>query len=548
MKVCLSAAIGLGFLLLLPTVRAQNQLEETISIQDDGSAVIAEHLQLPGPMTQPARWRLATQTETAEGVRRKLFVDVLEVSDEDSTPLKFLRSDRPEYVQVIVPRQPLARSTVKITYNVRNAVRFLSEQDELFWRVAGTWNVPISSVVVHASVPDAAIGQFHARLYSGDDSTPATIDGRFANWTAAVTPPNFPAVDLVLPSGILRPPSPFVRVGWFLAANPIILFPLLVLLAMVGLRRWAARQEQVAVAPRYEPPADLTPLEAGYLVDNRVDPRDVAATLLDLARRGFIRLEECKPDEGVPYAGQDFRLRLLKPMGQWAGAKSYEDIMLFHTFYGGQWTKLSSLSLRFYSVVPMMERQVRYELQEKGLYSDPRRAQAVRILAVVLVSLLFGLGQAAGWFAVTQYNLLGFACIAAAIFMVWWFTRALPFRTGAGARVFAELRGFEDFLNCVEADRMERLTPDLFERFLPYAVALGVEHHWGNAFSTISSGPPLWFAADEPGAIPDFMRRIGMFSLATNRAVLRVPRGASAASAPPRLPTPTPVAGAHKGA
>ncbi|HEU5451003.1 MAG TPA: DUF2207 domain-containing protein [Terriglobales bacterium] len=539
-------AAGALLIFLGPSLRAQNLVEETISIQDDGSAVIAEHLQLPGPMTQPVRWRLATQAETPEGVRRKLFVDVLEVSDEDSAPLKFWQSDRPEYVQVIVPAQPVARATIKITYNVRNAVRFRSEHDELFWRVGGTWNVPVSSVVVHATVPEAVIGQFNARLYSGDDSTPATIAGRFANWTAAVTPPAFPAVDVVLPSGILQPPSPFVRVGWFLRANPIVLFPLLVLLAMLGLRQWAARQEQIAVAPRYEPPADLTPIETGYLVDNRVDPRDVAATLLDLARRGFIRLEECKPDEGVPYAGQDFRLRLLKPMGQWAGAKSYEDIMLFHTFYGGQWTKLSSLSLRFYSVVPMMERQVRYELQEKGLYSDPRRAQALRILAVVIVSLLFGLGQGAGWFAVTQYTLLGFACIAAAVLMVWWFTRDLPFRTGEGARVYAELRGFEDFLNCVEADRMERLTPELFERFLPYAVALGVEHHWGDAFSTISSGPPLWFAEQEQGAVPDFMRRIGMFSLATNHALVKVPRGASAAAALPRMPAPPPVEGAHK--
>lgn len=546
MKLRLIAAIGFGFFFLLPSLRAQNQLEETISIQDDGSAVIAEHLQLPGPMTQPARWRLATETQTPEGVRRKLFVEVLEVSDEDSSPLKFLRSDRADYVQVIVPRQPLARSTIKITYNVRNAVRFRSEHDELFWPIGGTWDAPISSLEVHASVPDVALGQFNAHLYTSNDSTPATIAGRFANWTAAVTPPNFPAVDVVLPSGVLRPPSPFIRLGWFLRANPIVLFPLLVLLAMLGLRQWAARQEEVAVAPRYEPPAELTPIEAGYLVDNRVDPRDVAATLLDLARRGFLRLEECKPDEGVPYAGQDFLLRLLKPMGQWAGLKSYEDIMLFHTFYGGQWTKLSSLSLRFYSVVPMMERQVRYELQEKGLYSDPRRAQAVRILAVSAVSLLFGIGQGAGWFAVTQYTLLGSACIAAAILMVWWFTRGLPFRSGAGARVFAELRGFEDFLNCVEADRMERMTPDLFERFLPYAVALGVEHHWGAAFSTISSGPPLWFASDEPGAIPDFMRRIGMFSLATNHALVKVPRGASA-SAPPRMPAPPPtVAGAHK--
>ena len=524
-----------GVLLALagPRAHAQATLEEMISVQDDGSAVIAEHLQLPGEMVAPVRWRLPIESATPTGVRRRLFVDVLEVTDEQNNPLSFLRGDRAAYLEIIVPRQPLAYHTIRISYNVRNAVHFSSDHDELFWRAGDTWDVPISELTAHASVPAAAVGQFNARLFPG--SVPPTVEGRFASWTTAVTKKSVPVVDVVLPSGILQPPSPFTRAGWFLQANPIVLFPLLVFAAMLGLRQWALRKEEIVVA-RYEPPADLTPIEVGYLVDNNIAPRDVAATLLDLARRGYIRIEEGKPDEGVAYAGQDFILRLLKPAGEWGGLKSYEDIMMFHTFYGGQWTKLSSLSLRFYPVVAMMERQVRLELQEKGLCSDPRRGQAVRILAVVVVSLLFGLGQAAGWFTVAQSALLGIACIAAAVLMVWWFTRDLPFRTGAGARTFAEVRGFQDFMNTVEADRMERMTPDLFERYLPYAVALGVEHHWGAAFSTIATGPPLWFAGDELGALPDFMRSLGWFSQCAHQLALRVPRGILRAA--PRLPVP----------
>jgi len=88
------------------------------------------------------------------------------------------------------------------------------------------------------------------------------------------------------------------------------------------------------------------------------------------------------------------------------------------------------------------------------------------------------------------------------------YTRGVNHFTARGARAFADLRGFQMFLNSVEADRMERVTPDLFERFLPYAIALGVEHRWGAAFSTISSGPPLWWDAAKSGGIPDFVHLV----------------------------------------
>ena len=43
---------------------------------------------------------------------------------------------------------------------------------------------------------------------------------------------------------------------------------------------------------QYEPPEDLTPAEAGTLIDNAADMRDITATMVDLAVRGYIRIEE----------------------------------------------------------------------------------------------------------------------------------------------------------------------------------------------------------------------------------------------------------------
>jgi Predicted membrane protein (DUF2207) C-terminal domain len=67
----------------------------------------------------------------------------------------------------------------------------------------------------------------------------------------------------------------------------------------------------------------------------------------------------------------------------------------------------------------------------------------------------------------------------------------MPARSAAGARTLGKLHGFVDFLGRVEKDYIERLekTPELFEKYLPYAMALGVENKWAQAFGRITVQP-----------------------------------------------------------
>ena len=50
-------------------------------------------------------------------------------------------------------------------------------------------------------------------------------------------------------------------------------------------------------------------------------------------------------------------------------------------------------------------------------------------------------------------------------------------------------------MNRVDADRLKRMPPDTFEKYLPYAMALGVEHHWAQAFAGIIQNPPNWYVS-----------------------------------------------------
>ena len=73
----------------------------------------------------------------------------------------------------------------------------------------------------------------------------------------------------------------------------------------------------------------------------------------------------------------------------------------------------------------------------------------------------------------------------------------MPARTVEGARALERVLGFEEFLRRVEGERFERVvkTPEMFERFLPFAMAFGVERKWAKAFQDIYREPPRWYVA-----------------------------------------------------
>ena len=68
------------------------------------------------------------------------------------------------------------------------------------------------------------------------------------------------------------------------------------------------------------------------------------------------------------------------------------------------------------------------------------------------------------------------------------FYRLLKAPTRAGRRLLDQIAGFRDYLQVAERDEMNfrnppDKTPELFERYLPYALALGVEQPWAERFA-----------------------------------------------------------------
>jgi hypothetical protein len=493
--------------------RTTVDLDSIISVNEDGSAVIIERFSADEPLGEfERRIRVATAGPWA---RHTYLVDVVEVQD-------FAGHDLPYRTRIagglLRIRVHGAGRALKIVYGVRNAVKFQPDRAEFLWVVGEAQRTPIDSASIQVLLPDAAARQFQLQAFLRRDAPRApklalwSVDGRVpvrvtGNTIRLGSPGRIvPGISLVthvfFNPGVLQEPGLLTRAEWFAHSNPVLALPLVAWLFMAALRFLKGRDTDPrrSIAPVYEPPEGLSPAEVGVLIDDSFDPRDVTATLVDLAVRGYVAIEEAQPIERLLADCRDYKFRLLKGSDEWGALRAHERIMLFHTFYGGHWTLLSSLQLRFYPVVPAMRSAVIYSLRRQGFYRvDPAQTQSYRQFGHgAAAAVIYGL-HLTGVLPLFDSPLLGGAMAALSATIVYLMGYNLTAKTLTGMRAYVAVRGFEEFMTTVAADRLHR-DPGAFEKYLPYAIALGVEHRWAHAFHGIATSEPGWYQFAEKWA------------------------------------------------
>jgi len=276
----------------------------------------------------------------------------------------------------------------------------------------------------------------------------------------------------------------------------VVFLPLVTFAGMFALWWYKGRDPDpgMSVAPMYEPPAGISPAEAGTLLDDTIHPRDITSTMVDLAVRGYIKIEETA-EKVLLFTHKDYVFHLLKPREQWGtGLAPHERVMLENVFAEGGETRLSSLKNRFYTAVPVIRQDIMAALKRKGIYLlDPESANGYSIGAAVLILVPFAILQFTGWANFLNSVGLAIVCVLLSAAIWWRFARVMTAKTVAGARTRIAVLGFQEFMNRVDAERLKIMPPTIFEKFLPYAMALGVEHHWAQAFAGIVKDPPQWY-------------------------------------------------------
>ncbi len=245
----------------------------------------------------------------------------------------------------------------------------------------------------------------------------------------------------------------------------------------------------VPVAVQFTPPAGARPGELGTLTDASADNRDVTATVIDLAVRGHLRIEQT--------GRKDWTFTRLGGGGD--RLVGYEQRLLTKMFSEGDQVTTDDLRDSSYAGLLSETQNALHKRVTTDLKWFTRNPATVRglafaaglglILAGVGLGLLLGL---VGWGLVGAAGVVtGLAVLA--------MNNKFGHRTAAGSAVLAQARGFELYLSTAEADQIKfEEGIDVFSRYLPYAIMFGVAERWTKVFAQLAEQgryafTPSWY-------------------------------------------------------
>jgi hypothetical protein len=483
--------------------------QDTILIGDDGSAVVKERINL----VFIGQWHGIHRTIPVEypgprGTNYTLFLDITSVTDAAGQKLKYESKTSAGYrdLKIYIPDAVDNTRSVEIIYVVRNGIRYFEDHDEFYWNVTGNdWPVPIDHAEARVYLPKAAAGRLRVQAFTGvygSAQRDATSEVTGADAAFETTNPlpmrGGMTIDIFIPKGILKEPGAITQFFWFLSSNPVVFLPFVTFGVMFVLWWYKGRDPDPgrSVAPMYEPPPGISPAEAGTLIDDTIHPRDITSTIVDLAVRGYVRIEETVDTTLLIFHSKDYIFHSLKPATEWQTLAPHEQVIMENIFAGGEQTRLSSLKNRFYTAIPVIRQDIKSALKNKGMYLlDPDSANGYSVGAAVLIALPFIAAPFLGYTAMFNSIALLVVCGIISLLIWWLFARQMSAKTVQGGRTRVAVLGFQEFMNRVDADRLKRMPPDTFEKYLPYAMALGVEHHWAQAFAGIIQNPPSWYVS-----------------------------------------------------
>ena len=442
----------------------------------------------------------------AQGLNWTLGVSLQSARDDQGHNLRIETSRQGASIKykVWIPGAVNATKTLVLRYHATNGLRFFDEHDELYWNVTGDeWEVPIRAATAEIDLPAGAAGlraiAFNGKYGSTASDARVTIDGPVVRITMPHALDYHEGVTAVVgwDKGLVTAPTVTARAMEAATSNWPLVIPIPVFL-LVFWRWWRRGRDprRRPIAVQYEPPAGMSPGETGTLLDNNVDMRDITATLVDLAVRGYLRIEEQQNPKlfGLFGGGTTYTLHRLKPTDGLAG---HERVVFDGIFSHGDHVPLDELKDEFYTQLGPIRDAIYDQLKGSGFYQNrPDKVKQIWLGCGIGFAILIGVGGAfvAAAFLLTPVSFVIAAIVSGIILVI--FAQIMPARTEAGTRALEHVLGFEEFLRRVESENLKRVIighPELFDKYLPYAMAFGVERQFARAFEGIYTQAPQWY-------------------------------------------------------
>ncbi|GAA3134978.1 DUF2207 domain-containing protein [Streptosporangium carneum] len=434
--------------------------------------------------------------------------------------------------------------SAKLEYDVKGAVTPLGDTQELRWYAAGGWSVPVDLAKVKVTGPAQLqnLSCFAGVLTSAVGCTTASPDhtGIEAEFEQQGLGQNEVLTVIIgYPAGATKGAPVLER--RFELANAFTLNTvtggalaglLVLMLGGLGLLYWTRGRDARVVGHEsgslsgvenghFAPPDGVRPGQIGTLMDEQADVVDVTATIVDLAVRGYIRIDE-QPRQ--TYDAPDWMLVRL-PNAELNSLLSYERALYDAVFDGRDTVLLSHLQGSFGSKLGKVRDALYRDVVAQGWFA--RRPDTVRTRWTTLGVLLTVAGVlgtvALAWF--TTYGLLGLAVIIAGAALAAG-GQYMPAKTSKGAGALAHTLGFREYLASgdIAGDIPPAQRVELFSRYLPYAVIFDSVDRWARVVSSINGNGRqadnlYWYHGPAEWDLSKFADSMRTFTMTTSGAI-----------------------------
>ena len=417
----------------------------------------------------------------------------------------------------------------RITYTTKGQVGFFDDYDEIYWNVSGNgWDLPIDSISADVHLPTAAEVKQSACYTGGYGSTASNCTGSMINWHAM----RFQAHGLQNNEGmtvavgfqkgvVAEPPPPtfFERFAVAIIGGCITL--LLLVYYFVTWIRFGRDPDMPTVIPLFEPPDALSPASIGMVMEGSFENRLITPAMINLAVKGLIRIDEKKEELLLGLINKETYTIVKLKSGR--DLPKEEQELLNRMFGSGE--ESFAFDGTYDPSVQIMATAFKNSLASqwdtflnKG---NNVKFWLIPILSVIVCVVGMVFLHNSFWGDNDAVYIIAFVVANLILFLTYRYLIRKPSQEKLALR--SRLLGFKMYLSAAEEKQLQHfnppaMTPEVFEKYLPYAIAFEVEKIWGDRFQDMIS-KALIDNSYRPGWYSGSIMNYGAFSQHMNSSL-----------------------------
>jgi len=469
-----------------------SSFDSNITINKDSSVNVEEMIVANFAVPKHGIYRtIPIKYKDSSGQNLDIRFSLKSVTDGSNNALRYSTSKSGNDITIKIgdPNQTVTgTNTYKIKYSVNRVITRFSDHDELYWNVNGNgWDTIIDRISTTVSFtfdsPFENIQKtgFVGTFGSQNENINIAQTGKSIQYTTKNRLSEGEGMTIVFgfPKDYVKAPGIFQKTVWAMQDNIFYFLPLLVAAIMLYLlfKKGRDPKGRQTIAPEFEIPDDLSPSEVATILKERITNNDISAEIIALATKGYLKILEPKKNKFY-----------LEKTSESKKLNALQKSLLGAIFQDADKVEISKID-NLYQIISAQKSALYLKITKNGYF--PQNPNLVRIT-------YFGLAGGVavlGFFIFTLDSnpsvIVGFIFSAIIIAIVGNF---MPRKTDKGAETARKIKGLKLYLKTAERYRLKFEEDErIFEKFLPFAMVLGVVEYWAKAFKGIYNKAPDWY-------------------------------------------------------